>query len=165
MKIHFTNWQFNFDLPSKNFMGVLSRQDEYEVKNGENVVFKIPTLDHLIDGILFQFGNDGNINTLYRVNSFHNTLLATERCNSNCPMCSQPPRDKMIFLFIIKFKKLIPLIPKDCFELGISGGEPTLMGDFFLTFSQIKTELPTLKYTFWQMGVLLLGTICERLGS
>lgn len=95
------------ELPSKNFMGVLSRQDEYEVKNAENVVFKIPTLDHLTDGDIVSVGNDGNINTLYRVNSFHNTLLATERCNSNwIPLCVHSPHEtKMIFQFIIKFTK------------------------------------------------------------
>ena len=132
------------ELPSKPFMGLLSRQDEYEAKNGENVVFKIPTLDHLTDGDIVSVGNDGNINTLYRINSFHNTLLATERCNSNCLMCSQPPRDKNdIPIHYQIHKKLIPLIPKDCFELGISGGEPTLMGElFFDLLSHIKTELP-----------------------
>lgn len=132
------------ELPSVNFMGVLSCQDEYELQSDENVVFKIPTLNHLTEGDLISVGNDGNINTLYRVNSIHNTLLATERCNSNCLMCSQPPRDKNdIPLYYQIHKKLIPLIPKDCYELGISGGEPTLMGDLFYDLlAQIKNELP-----------------------
>src|SRR6516225_2695415 len=47
-------------------------------------VYKVPSLDHLFEGDLVAVGNDGNIKTLYRVNSFHNTILATERCNSNC---------------------------------------------------------------------------------
>ena len=134
---------FISELPKGNFMGVLSRQQEYEIKNGYPVVFKIPTLDHLADGDIVSVGNDGNINTLYRVNSVHNTLLVTERCNSNCLMCSQPPRDKNdIPLHYEIHKKLIPLIPKDCFELGISGGEPTLMGGlFFDLLEQIKAEL------------------------
>ncbi len=38
------------ELPRKNFMGILSKQDEYKVKDGENVVFKISTLDHLEEG-------------------------------------------------------------------------------------------------------------------
>jgi His-Xaa-Ser system radical SAM maturase HxsC len=156
------------DLPSKNFMGVLSRQDEYELKNGENVVFKIPTLDHLTDGDIVSVGNDGNINTLYRVNSFHNTLLATERCNSNCLMCSQPPRDKNdIPIHYEIHKKLIPLIPKDCFELGISGGEPTLMGDlFFDLLSQIKTELPDTEIHLLTNGrSFAWNHMAERLGE
>lgn len=156
------------ELPSKPFMGVLSRQNEYEVKNVERVVFKIPTLDHLTDGDIVSVGNDGNINTLYRINSFHNTLLATERCNSNCLMCSQPPRDKNdIPIHYQIHKKLIPLIPKDCFELGISGGEPTLMGDlFFDLLSQIKSELPDTEIHVLTNGrSFAWNHMAERLGE
>lgn len=132
------------ELPNNPYLGLLTCQDEYEEKNGEKVVFKIPSLAHLSEGDIISVGNDGNINTLYRKNSFHNTLLATERCNSNCLMCSQPPKDRNdIPLHFQIHKKLIPLIPKDCLEIGISGGEPTLMGDlFFELLRQIKTELP-----------------------
>jgi His-Xaa-Ser system radical SAM maturase HxsC len=132
------------DIPNTKFLGVLTTQQEYELKNGENVVFKIPTLEHLEDGDIVSVGNDGNINTLYRINSNHNTLLATERCNSNCLMCSQPPRDRNDIPILYEIhKKLIPLIPKDCVELGVSGGEPTLMGElFFSLMEQLKEELP-----------------------
>lgn len=132
------------DFPSTKFLGVLTTQQEYELKNCENVVFKIPTLEHLEDGDIISVGNDGNINTLYRINSNHNTLLATERCNSNCLMCSQPPRDRNDIPILYEIhKQLIPLIPKDCIELGVSGGEPTLMGElFFSLMEQLKVELP-----------------------
>lgn len=132
------------DIPNTKFLGVLTTQQEYELKNGENVVFKIPTLEHLENGDIVSVGNDGNINTLYRINSNHNTLLATERCNSNCLMCSQPPRDRNDIPILYEIhKKLIPLIPKDCVELGVSGGEPTLMGElFFSLMEQLKVELP-----------------------
>jgi His-Xaa-Ser system radical SAM maturase HxsC len=132
------------ELPKTKFLGVLTTQQEYELKNGENVVFKIPTLEHLEDGDIVSVGNDGNINTLYRINSNHNTLLATERCNSNCLMCSQPPRDRNDIPVLYEIhKQLIPLIPKDCIELGVSGGEPTLMGElFFSLMEQLKVELP-----------------------
>ena len=40
-------------------------------------------------------------------------------------------------------RQLIPLIPKDCPEIGITGGEPTLIGDlFFELLNQIKNVLP-----------------------
>ncbi|MEP7108677.1 MAG: His-Xaa-Ser system radical SAM maturase HxsC [Ferruginibacter sp.] len=125
-------------------LAILTNQERPCLDPSKKVVFKIPALDHLTSGDLVSVGIDGNINTLYRVNSYHNTLLATERCNSNCLMCSQPPRDKNDIprLYSI-YQKLIPLIPKDCFELCISGGEPTLMGElFFKLLEQIKTELP-----------------------
>jgi His-Xaa-Ser system radical SAM maturase HxsC len=129
-----------------NFKGlaILTKQQEPLLNDSKKVVFNIPALGHLANGDLVSIGIDGNINTLYRVNSHHNILLATERCNSNCLMCSQPPRDKNDIprLYSI-YQKLIPLIPKDCIELGISGGEPTLMGElFFNLLEQIKIELP-----------------------
>ncbi len=57
-------------------------------------VFSVPNLDHLNGGRHCLFREDGNIKTLYRVNSCHNMILSTERCNSNCLMCSQPPKDR-----------------------------------------------------------------------
>jgi len=59
-------------------------------------------------------------------------------------MCSQPPKNRndIPYLFNL-YKKLIPLIPKDCNEIGITGGEPTLMGDlFFDLLKMIKDQLP-----------------------
>jgi len=108
------------------------------------IVFGIPSLSHLSDGDLVSISPIGVVNTLYRVNSNQNFLLVTERCNSNCLMCSQPPknRDDVPYLFNL-YKKLIPLIPKNCLELGITGGEPTLMGEsYFELLKLIKLELP-----------------------
>lgn len=108
------------------------------------IVHDVESVDHLREGDIVVLNPDGNVNTLYRVNSHQNVLLATERCNSNCLMCSQPPKDRddIPRLFEIN-QKLIPLIPKDCVELGISGGEPTLMGElFFNTLETLKENLP-----------------------
>jgi len=108
------------------------------------VVHSIPVLDHLDEGDIVIINTDGVINTIYRQASNHNFLLFTERCNSNCLMCSQPPKDKDdTDYFFHQYSKTIPLIPKDCVELGITGGEPTLLGDrFFLLLQQLKDELP-----------------------
>jgi len=132
------------DLQGKTFKGILTNVELSDWFESYPTVYNVPTFDHLSDGDIVVAYSDGNINTLYRVHSFHNTLLATERCNSNCLMCSQPPKDKNDIprLFDIH-QQLIPLIPKDCIELGISGGEPTLMGElFFQTLETIKQHLP-----------------------
>lgn len=123
------------EIPSgiaNNFLAVLTRQGHSNYALNSSVIISVPTFEHLQEGDIVTANNDGNINTLYRVNSFHNTIFATERCNSNCLMCSQPPKDKddISRLYEI-YQKAIPLIPKDCFEIGISGGEPTLMGELF----------------------------------
>lgn len=110
----------------------------------ETGVFNIPSLDHLEDGDIVAIGVDGNVRTVYRANSFYNTILATERCNSNCLMCSQPPKDKNDIPYLYDlYSRVIPLIPKDCVELTISGGEPTLMGELFFKLLELIThELP-----------------------
>jgi His-Xaa-Ser system radical SAM maturase HxsC len=131
------------DLPTTEFIGVLSTQTQ-PIPTNHAAVYNIQSLDHLPEGDLIAISKTGNINTLYRVNSHYNTLLTTERCNSNCLMCSQPPRDRDdIEHYYNIHHKLIPLIPKDCPEINLSGGEPTLMGDlFFKMLEQIKTQLP-----------------------
>jgi His-Xaa-Ser system radical SAM maturase HxsC len=130
-------------LNGKKFAGLLTSLDSDPISNLPSIK-RAPSFDHLNEGDIVVANNDGNINTLYRVNSFHNTLLATERCNSNCLMCSQPPKDKNDIdrLYGI-YQKLIPLIPKNCMELGITGGEPTLSGElFFKTLETLKENLP-----------------------
>jgi His-Xaa-Ser system radical SAM maturase HxsC len=59
-------------------------------------------------------------------------------------MCSQPPRvnDDRDYLFEIN-KRIIPQIPKNCFVLGITGGEPTLLGEkFFELLHCLNINLP-----------------------
>jgi len=132
------------DVPNHRFLSIISKQKDIPHNYDIPIVYNIPTHDHLMEDDIIAISSDGNINTLYRVNSNHNTLLSTERCNSNCLMCSQPPKDRddVPYSYLIH-SKLIPLIPKDCIELGISGGEPTLMGEYFyLLLEQIKSELP-----------------------
>jgi His-Xaa-Ser system radical SAM maturase HxsC len=133
----------NSEVPQSNdFLGVLATSKNIISEN--TTVFNVPNFEHLENGDIVAVHQDGGISTLYRVNSYHNTLLATERCNSNCLMCSQPPKDKNDIHYMFEMhKQLIPLIPKDCVELVISGGEPTLLGDlFFETLRLCKENLP-----------------------
>lgn len=71
----------------------------------------------------------GFTRVLYRPDSQHNVLFATERCNSNCLMCSQPPREVGDSGMAAEHLRLIDLIPNLPEHLGISGGEPTLLKD------------------------------------
>jgi His-Xaa-Ser system radical SAM maturase HxsC len=114
-------------------------------ENFDNVpgIFGISSLDHLESGDLLLISPDGSVTTLYRVNSRQNFLLITERCNSNCLMCSQPPKNRDDSYLMDIYQELIPLIPKDCVELGLTGGEPTLLGErFFGLLELITRELP-----------------------
>ena len=128
---------------SQNFKAILTNLPN-KLEIDIPLVYSVETFDHLLDGDIVAINNDGTINTLYRVASNQNFILFTERCNSNCLMCSQPPKDKDDSKFLVNLhKQLIPLIPKNCHEIGITGGEPTLLENhFFELLELIKQELP-----------------------
>ncbi|MDR7193273.1 His-Xaa-Ser system radical SAM maturase HxsC [Luteimonas terrae] len=64
----------------------------------------------------------------YRRGDNGNILFATERCNSYCLMCSQPPRQVEDDWRIQHLCDLVELVDRDEPSLAISGGEPTLLG-------------------------------------
>ena len=66
---------------------------------------------------------------LYRRASAHNTMLVTERCDNYCVMCSQPPKDRTDDWLVDELFKIIPLMSPETPEVGISGGEPALLGE------------------------------------
>ena len=87
-----------------------------------------PTLSYLTEGDVVRIKpRVGEIEVLFRRQSRHNCLVPTTRCNVSCQMCAQPftghdsehLRDLM---------QAIPLIDPNTETLGISGGEPTLLG-------------------------------------
>ncbi|UNK49899.1 His-Xaa-Ser system radical SAM maturase HxsC [Lysobacter sp. S4-A87] len=65
----------------------------------------------------------------YRRGGNGNVLFATERCNSYCLMCSQPPRAIEDDWRLMQLFELVELIDREEASLAISGGEPTLMGE------------------------------------
>ncbi len=87
--------------------------------------------------------NGGYVHLVYRKASPHNSLFVTERCNSRCLMCSQPPRaveDQYLAEEILEF---IPLMSPDTVEIGITGGEPTLAGGALIDILRsLKRHLP-----------------------
>ncbi|MBW6397017.1 His-Xaa-Ser system radical SAM maturase HxsC [Roseomonas sp. HJA6] len=71
----------------------------------------------------------GRIGVLYRRGADSNSLFVTERCNSLCLMCSQPPRNEDDSWRVAEALELLPLIDRNLPVLGITGGEPTLLGE------------------------------------
>ena len=80
---------------------------------GNIAVYLSNEFDYLNDGdiVKLDFKNK-RINTLFRVNSEHNTLLLTERCNHFCLMCSQPPKNTDDSWLLKDAFDLISLIPE-----------------------------------------------------
>jgi His-Xaa-Ser system radical SAM maturase HxsC len=93
------------------------------------VLWGYETLSNLTDGTIVALEPTGGTNTLYRPESDHNAIFATGRCNSNCLMCSQPPSDWEPYDLVEEHLRTIDLILSAPSSLGITGGEPTLLGD------------------------------------
>ncbi len=73
-----------------------------------------------------------------------NTLFTTEQCDNHCIMCCQPPQkvDDIDTLFAENLNR-IKSAPKDLPTIGITGGEPTLLGERLVELIQtIRCELP-----------------------
>ncbi|MDZ8135776.1 MAG: His-Xaa-Ser system radical SAM maturase HxsC [Nostoc sp. DedQUE04] len=83
------------------------------------------------------------LSVIYRRHSNSNSLLVTERCNNYCLMCSQPPKDIDDGYLVKDLLTAIPLISRETKEMGITGGEPTLLGEDLLTLIRtLKNYLP-----------------------
>lgn len=103
-----------------------------------------PELAYLSDGDIIEIApRGGHVNVIYRRSSPFNSLLLTEACNSLCLMCSQPPRRDNGHAVRVALAA-IPLMSPDTTELGLTGGEPTLLGERYLDVVRMaRDHLPT----------------------
>lgn len=110
---------------------------------GVAVVHGVRELDHLADGDVVAMTPRGYVRTLYRLASPHNAVFATDRCNSYCLMCSQPPKPVDDSARIAEHLRLVDLMDPATRELGITGGEPALLGrDLIRLIERCKDRLP-----------------------
>lgn len=109
------------------------------------IVERLRDSDHLrASDVVVLEGDSGFVRSLYRPYERHHSLFVTERCNSNCLMCSQPPKDKDdVESLTERNSELIKLMDPKPGYLTITGGEPTLLGNhLFSLIGQLKTSLP-----------------------
>lgn len=113
-------------------------------KNFSNVFLLPPEFNYLANDDIAVINPDKNsVKILFRKNSPFNSILVTENCNNFCLMCSQPPRNINDKYLINEILSMIPLISPTASEIGITGGEPTLLGDDLVTmFKRFKACLP-----------------------
>lgn len=80
---------------------------------------------------------------LYRRSSPFNSMLVTERCDNYCVMCSQPPKERADDWLVDELLEIIPLMSPDTVEIGITGGEPGLLGERLVAIvEQFGRSLP-----------------------
>ncbi|MBK7832992.1 MAG: His-Xaa-Ser system radical SAM maturase HxsC [Gemmatimonadetes bacterium] len=116
----------------------------------------------------------GRVDTQFRGASQHNSLFVTEQCNSYCVMCSQPPRrvDDIEHLLTIN-SRTVRLLPPSVGHLGITGGEPTLLGGRLADLLRLcRSVLPTTqvdvlsngrRLSDWELAARIGGASDERI--
>src|SRR2546427_4390970 len=132
------------------YAGVLTHNTPEETASlqlgnlGVPMVHSVPRLNNFRQGqVIVMDGQTGFLRILFRPDSKFNSIFATDRCNSRCLMCSQPPRDIDDSELVKEHLRLIELMDPDVEYLGITGGEPTLLRDDLLkVIAKCKERLP-----------------------
>ena len=113
----------------------------------------VESIENFNEGDVVVVNKNGEIIFVYEINSTHNSIFVTGKCNHRCIMCPQPPvlQEKDMTPFNMQ---LISLFDKNTFEVGITGGEPTLIGDnLFVLVKHIQKELPKSAISILSNGV------------
>lgn len=137
--------------PASGYVATITTKEN--IADNGNPYCVVKDINDFREGDVVVINRQGEIIFVYEIKSKHNAILATERCNHRCIMCPQPPileeNDKTPFNL-----KLISLFDKHTKEIGITGGEPTLIGDnLFVLINHIKKELPKAAISILSNGV------------
>lgn len=141
----------NINKPSFGYLATITEVTTFT--SNEKPYCIVDSVETFQEGDVVVINKQGEIIFVYEISSNHNALMATERCNHRCIMCPQPPilqeKDKTPFNL-----KLISLFDRSTQEIGITGGEPTLIGDnLFTLINHIKKELPRTAVSILSNGV------------
>jgi len=134
---------------------------------GMAAVSAVEGLEYLQPGDVVLLAPAGFVRVVYRRQSNQNFLLVAENCNSYCLMCSQPPRPSDDLARVHEHLRLIDIIDPDTRELGLTGGEPTLLKDHFLELIEhCKKRLPrTALHVLTNGRLFFYREFARRLGA
>jgi His-Xaa-Ser system radical SAM maturase HxsC len=142
---------------------------KYDSQSGEPFDLPLPEeLIYLSEGDVVRVNpRQRELWVMYRSSSASNAMLLTERCNSWCVMCSQPPRPDDDSELLNAWMDAIPLMDPATDDLGITGGEPTLLGDRFLALvAKCRLHLPDTALHVLSNGRLFnYLSLCQELKS
>jgi His-Xaa-Ser system radical SAM maturase HxsC len=92
----------------------------------------------------------------YRTSDAHHALFLTNRCNSYCLMCSQPPTKHDDGWLVGEALDIIRHIRESPATLGLSGGEPLLLGaNLRVVLDTLSAHHPTTRIDVLTNGRLL----------
>jgi len=120
-------------------------EDSIRTKNSKIII--LSENPDLCDGDIIEIVSDGKearVVVLYRIGSDDNAIIITNACNNKCIMCPEPMlRPNKVNFNLNRIKKIIKLIDKKTTNIGISGGEPTLIKqDLIRILSIFRKNIP-----------------------
>lgn len=96
------------------------------------------------------------VDVSFRKTDLHHTLFLTNRCNSNCLMCSQPPTKNEDGWLVEEALDIVRHIGDSPDSIGITGGEPLLLGARLRqVLDELKLRHPTTRIDLLTNGKLL----------
>jgi|GEM_PF-174336 len=133
------------ELPA-GFRGYLLHEPaSWSAEWGAADVFHLaPEMRYLTGGDVVRIDPLGRtVRALYRRSSQSNALFVTERCDNYCVMCSQPPKARDDSWLVDEVRETIPLISPDTRHIGVTGGEPALLGERLVALARdLERHLP-----------------------
>jgi His-Xaa-Ser system radical SAM maturase HxsC len=125
-----------------DYAAVVTAADSIATPTGVPTLLKCST-EHLQERDIVLINPRGFMRTVIRAGSASNSLFATDRCNSLCLMCSQPPKEVDDTGKAAELSRIVRLMDPATASLGITGGEPTLLGDGLLEVIRVcRDHLP-----------------------
>lgn len=146
--------ELQFLVIAKNESDILSTKNLFEA-GLDNVSWALA--DGLESGDIVLLGtNRSELMVVYREHDTHHSIFLTNRCNSYCLMCSQPPTshdDSWLVQEALEIVRHIRISPP---VIGITGGEPLLLGyNLRKVIEEIFTRHPSTTVEILSNGRLL----------
>lgn len=140
----------------KGYAGIITIDKLEDFKSKTPIISNLKSEDfsELKSGDLVNIESSGKINVVWETESSHNSILVTEQCNAKCVMCPQPPKKDSTDLFEFNLKILNLLDSKKVDHLGITGGEPTIIGEkLFEIIAVCQKRFPRAALTLLSNGI------------
>jgi His-Xaa-Ser system radical SAM maturase HxsC len=115
------------------FRGMITATTQPINGSKPSMVLDANDLSGLVDGDFVVMNSDGTVSVIWEAESSSNTIFATPACDCRCIMCPQPPQKHDEGTFNIAMELLDRLDPAKVTKICVTGGEPTLMGDKFIS--------------------------------
>lgn len=123
---------------------------QMDARPSGTLVHSVSQVQSLADGDILLITPEGRINVMYQSGHADHTVFITNRCNSRCIMCPQPPSNDPPDLHDINHKVLSLIKAGTLKQVGITGGEPTLVSE------QLCQTLDYLQHHFSDAFITLL---------